>query len=130
MYLLLTHDMSFTKSKCSKPKVMSNIIYPKFLCRICAKDVHNKDKFVQCDLCELSIHIKCNNLSYLNYRHLQNSDKSWYCIECCSTIFPFNSALSNKGFQACCTSTDSNIMQWKDLESDHNNSILLKSSPI
>ena len=109
---------------------MSNIIYPKFSCRICAKDVHNKDKSVQCSLCELWIHIKCNNLSYLDYRYLQNCDKSWYCLECCSTIFPFISALSKKGFQAFCASTESNIMQWKDLESDHNSSLLLKPSPI
>ena len=69
------------------------------------------------DLCEHWIHIKCNNLNYLDYRYLQNCDESWYCIECCSTIFPFNS-LSSKKFLACCTNTDSNIIQWKDLEND------------
>ena len=45
---------------------------PKFPCRICTKNVHEKDKAVQCDLCELWIHIKCNNLNYLDYRYLQN----------------------------------------------------------
>ena len=39
---------------------MCNINHPKFPCRICAKNVHDKDKAVQCDLCELCIHIKCN----------------------------------------------------------------------
>ena len=68
------------------------------------------DKAVQCDLCELCIHIKCNNLNYLDYRYLQNCDESWYCIECCSTIFPFNSLSSNKKILACCTSTDNNII--------------------
>ena len=72
--------------------------------------------------------LKCNHLNYLDYRYLQNYDESWYCIECCSTIFPFNSLSSNKNFLACCTNTDSNITQWKDLENDHNSSLSLKPS--
>ena len=98
---------------------MCNINHPKFPCRICAKNVHDKDKAVQCDLCELWIHNKCNKLNYLDYRYLQNCDESWYCIDCCSTIFPFNSLSSNKNFLAFCTNTDSNIIQWKDVENDH-----------
>ena len=71
---------------------MCNISHLKFPCKICAKNVHqDKNKVVQCNLCELWIHIKCNNLNYLDCsRYLQNCDESsWYCIECCSTIFPF-----------------------------------------
>ena len=97
---------------------MCNINHPKFPCRICAKNVHDKDKAVKCDLCKLWIHIKCNNLNYLDYRYLQKSDESWYCIEYCSTIFPFNSSSSNKNFLACCTTTDSDIRQWKNIEND------------
>ena len=96
---------------------------------ICAKNVQDKDKAVQCDLCELWTHIKYNNLNYLDYRYLQNCDESWYCIDCCSTIFPFDFLSSNKNFLACCTNTDSNIPQWKDLENDHDSSLLLKPSP-
>ena len=106
---------------------MCNINHPKFPCKICAKNVQDKDKAVQCDLCELWIHMKCNNL-YLDYRYLQNCNKSWYCIKCCSTIFPFNFLSSSKNFLACCTTTDSNITQLKDLESDHDSSLLLKPS--
>ena len=43
---------------------MCNTNHPKFPCQICAKNVHDKDKAVQCDLCELWIHIKCKNLNY------------------------------------------------------------------
>ena len=107
---------------------MCNINHPKFSCKICAKNVQDKDKAVQCDLCELWIHIKCNKLNYLDYRYLQNCDESWYCIECCSTIFPFNFLSSNKNFLGCCTNTDSNIIQWKNQENDHNSSLSLKSS--
>ena len=107
---------------------MRNIKNPKFLCSICAKNVNGKDKAVQCDLCELWIHIKCNNLNYLDYRYLQNCGESWYCIECCNTIFPFNSPSSNKKCLPCCTNTDSNIIQRKDPENDHASSLSLKPS--
>ena len=61
--------------------------------------------------------------------NLQNCDESWYCIECCSTVFHFNSLSSNKTLLACCTSTVSNIIQWKDIENDHASSLSLKPSP-
>ena len=100
---------------------MCNINQP-----ICAKNTHDKDKAVKCDLCKLWIHIKCNNLNYLDYRYVQNCDESWYRRECCSTIFPFNFLSSNKNFLACCTSTDSDIIQWKDVENNHDRSLSLK----
>ena len=54
---------------------------PNFLAGLqCEKNVSDKDKAVQCDLCELWVHIQCNNLNHLDYRYLQNSNKSWYCI--------------------------------------------------
>ena len=79
-------------------------------------------------LCKLRIHIKCNNLEYLDYRYLQNCDECWYCMECCSTFFPFNSLSSNKIFLPCCTNPDSNITQWKNLENDHKSSLSVKPS--
>ena len=61
----------------------------------------------------------------------KSCDESWYCIDCCSSIFPFNSLSSNKNFLTCCTSpdSDSNFIQLKELENDHNSSLLLKPSP-
>ena len=102
---------------------MCNINHPKFPCKIYAKNVKDKDKAVHCDFCELWNHIKCNNFNYLDYRYLQNCDESWYCIECCSIIFPFNFLFSNKNFLSCCNSSDRNITQWKDLENDHDSSL-------
>ena len=106
----------------------SIIKHPKFPCTICAKNVQDKDKAVQCDLCELWIHIRFNNLNYLDYRYLQNYDESWYCIDCCSTTFLFNSLSSNRNFLACCKNTDSNIIQRKDLKNYRDSSLLLKPS--
>ena len=50
---------------------MCNINYAKFLCRICVKNVYDKDKAAQCDHCELWVHMKCNNRNQLDYRYLQ-----------------------------------------------------------
>ena len=61
-------------------------------------------------------------------RYLQNSNRSWYCIECCSTIFPFTYLSSNKNFLNCCMNTDNNSTHWIDLENDHNSSLSLKPS--
>ena len=44
----------------------------------------------------------------------------------CSTIFPFNFLSSIRNFLACCTNTDKNITQWKDLGNDHNSWLSLK----
>ena len=55
---------------------MCNINHPKFPSKICAKNVQDKYKVLQCDLCEVWIHIKCNNLHYLDYRYLENCDES------------------------------------------------------
>ena len=41
--------------------------------------------------------------------------------------FSCNSLSSNKNFLACCTSTDNDIIQWKDIESDHDSSLSLKT---
>ena len=102
---LFTYRISLLFSK-QKLNFMGNINHPTFLCRICVKNVLDKNKAVQFNLCEMWIHIKCNNLNYLDYRYLKNCDESWYCIECCSTIYTFNSLSINKNFLACCTNTD------------------------
>ena len=39
-----------------------------------------------------------------------------------------NSLSSNSNFLACCSNTDNNITQWKDLENDRGSSLLLKPS--
>ena len=92
------------------------------------KNVSDKDKAVQYDLCELCAHIKCKNLNYSDNKHLQKSKESSYCIECCSPIFPFSSLSSNKNFLARCTNTDNNSIHWIDLENGHSSSLSLKPS--
>ena len=102
----------------NKTNFTCKVNYPNLPCRIYIKNEHDKNKDVQCDIWEFSILIKCSNLNYLDYKYLQNYDESWYCIECCSTIFPFNVLSSNKNFLSSCSSSDidSNFMQLRELK--------------
>ena len=58
-------DFTYILSE-QKLTILCNINHPKFPCKICAKNVQDKDKAVQCNVCELWIHIKCNNVNYLD----------------------------------------------------------------
>ena len=69
----------------------------RFTCKICENDVIDCDQSIQCNLSNFWVHIKCNNLTYIDYKFLQKSNDPWFCISCCSDIFPFNS-LKNKTF--------------------------------
>ena len=67
----------------------------KFPYRICIKYVNDNDHAIQCDICNLWVHIKCNNLNYVDYKCFQGNNDSWYYISCSSSVFPFN-CLNNK----------------------------------
>ena len=81
------------------------------------------DQAIQCNLCDSWVHIKCNVLNYINYKFLQNSNDPWFCISCCSEIFPFN-ILKNKNFIS--TFYDNNSKS-KNID-DKNSCLLLKRS--
>lgn len=70
----------------------------KFPCKVCGKKVYNTNWATQCDYFDYWIHINFNNLDYIHYKFLQISNDSWYCILCCSQIFPFNSMKTIKTF--------------------------------
>ena len=95
----------------------------KFPCKICENNVTNCDQAIQCDLCDSWVHIKCNDLNYIDYKFLQNSNDPWFCISCCSKIFPFNT-VKNKNFIS--NFYDSNSKS-KNID-DKNSSLLLKPS--
>ena len=59
----------------------------KFPCKICKNNVTNSDQTIQCDLWDSWVHIKCNDL---------NSNDLWFCISCCSKIFPFSTVKNKK----------------------------------
>ena len=73
----------------------SNIVF--LSCNICEKSVSDKDDAIQCDICQAWIHLKCNKLNHIDYKYLQGSSDPWFCLYCCSSIFPFG-FLTNKDF--------------------------------
>ena len=72
----------------------SNIAFPSKICNI---NINNKDRAVQCDICQFWIHIKCNKLNHIDYKYLQGSNDPWYCSSCCDEILPFGTS-TNKNF--------------------------------
>ena len=72
----------------------------KFPCKICENNVTNCDQAIQCDLCDSWVHIKCNDLNYIDYKFLPNSNDSLFFISCSSEILSFNSVKNNKNFKS------------------------------
>ena len=80
----------------------NNINNPKFFCRHFAKNVNDKDKAVQCDLCEDWLYVKCNNLENIFFSKdydidemhnfgIPNKNKSM-------SLFHINACSLNKNF--------------------------------
>ena len=54
----------------------------KYPCGICYKSVKSNHKAVQCDACDLWVHIGCNGTSEDEYELLKNCDDPWVCLVC------------------------------------------------
>ena len=52
-----------------------------FPCRICVKAICDKEDFIFCDKCNLCVHIKCNNLNYVDYKYLSGNGDTWFCLK-------------------------------------------------
>ena len=59
-----------------------------FPCVFVLKMLPKKHRAVCCDICNLWVHIKCNNITEYCYGKLQN-DKESYCKICIKIIVPF-----------------------------------------
>ena len=53
------------------------------------------------------MHLKCNNLNFVDDQIIKNSNNSWFCLQCPNNVFPFTnithkkleSIFSNKEYQ-------------------------------
>ena len=84
-----------------RPKPRSCVKFP---CGICNKSVKNNHKAIQCDSCDLWIHIGCNDILGTEYERLKTDDDPWYCLLC---VLKYN--LDNVPFTRCDNSELSNI---------------------
>mgnify|MGYP001800302001 FL=1 len=63
----------------------------RFPCGICSKVVKKNHKAVQCDTCNLWIHIKCNRIDKFTHESLKDEpEHAWYCISCIKSSLPFS----------------------------------------
>ena len=88
------------KSQCSKQKLTSCIILiiPNFLTRFVQKISMTKIKLFSVTSVNFGFILNVITLIIQITDIFQNCDESWNYIECCSTIFPFNSLSCNKNF--------------------------------
>ena len=92
---------------------------------LCTKVIRDNDNSIYCDKCNLWGHIKCNNLSFIDYQYLNGNDDSWFCLKYNSELFPFGT-LSNKSFKQYINSSN---IQNKDNDNDNSSNLVLKPPP-
>ena len=95
----------------------------KFPCKICTRSVAKNHRAINCDICHQWVHIKCNYLSDSTYKHLMESNETWFCIICSKELFPFSNitnmdlhlTLQGKHFSINSSPNDLNIDPSKQL---------------
>ena len=62
-------------------------------CGICHKKILARGKSIFCNHCKFWVHIRCNDISYSEYKELQKEpdDVPWFCLNCTADMFPFGS---------------------------------------
>ena len=63
------------------------------LCNVCEKPVTVRNS-ISCFHCKNDIHLKCNDLNYVDSQIIKKLNKFWCCSVCCKEIFPFT-AINN-----------------------------------
>ena len=63
------------------------------------KAVTNSHHVIQCDNCNIWVHIKCNKINTQTYKFLQKSSAAWYCIKCSEEIYPFSNISNEELFE-------------------------------
>ena len=64
-------------------------------CGLCEKPINHRSS-IKCSLRQTIIHLKCNDINYVDGLYLKNSNISWYCQACCANIFLFTNINSYK----------------------------------
>ncbi|XP_055995545.1 uncharacterized protein LOC125668382 isoform X2 [Ostrea edulis] len=67
----------------------------RFPCSTCRKPVKSNQKAIQCDFCELWVHLKCTNLDHAAYMSLGKSEDYFYCNLCESRLPNFTDSFFN-----------------------------------
>ena len=98
---------------------------PDFPCSVCHKSIGDKENSIFCDLCKLWVHIKCNNLNYVDYQYLSGCSDPWYCLNCNSEIY----ALGNLNKQNSMLFIKENLTDSLKLDNMNSTSTLVLKQP-
>ena len=93
-------------------------------CSICVKAIGDKEGSIYWDKCNLWVHIKCDNLNYIDYEHLSGNSEPWFCLKCNSQLFPFGTLDNKKFMQLILNSSNMN----NDYKTEFTN-LVLKPPP-
>ena len=96
-----------------------------FPCSICNKTIGDNDDSIYCDKYILWMHVKCNNLNFIDYQYLNGNDDPRPCLKYNSELLPFG-ALNNETFNQYINSSN---IQNKDNDEDNSSNLVLKPPP-
>ena len=98
---------------------------PQFPCSVCHRSIGDIENSIFCDLCKLWVHIKCNNLNYIDYQYLSGGSDPWYCLTSNSEIY----ALGNLSKQSFISFIRENLNDSLKLDNMNSTSTLVLKQP-
>ena len=81
-------------------------------CSTCNKTVSHRNS-ITCAQCFKPIHLKCNNLNFVDGQLIKNSDSSWFCLYYSNKIFPFTN-ITNKKLQSVFSNEEYHVDDYID----------------
>ena len=81
-------------------------------CNTCSKTVSHRNSII-CAQCFKPIHLKCNNLNFVDGQLIKNSNSSWFCLHCSNNIFPFTN-ITNKKLQSVFSNEEYHVDDYID----------------
>ena len=93
-------------------------------CKLCPENFSDNDHAIFSAFCQTWIHIKYDNLDYMDYKYLQGCDETWHCPSCTNTLFPFVN-LNNLNFLTFTGDNNTISNETKNL----NSSLVLEPPP-
>ena len=100
----------------------SNIVFP---CKIYNTNIKDTDSAAQYVICQFWIHMKGNNLNHIDYKYLQGSNDSWFCISYYNEIFSFGTLANNNLFMMMVNSSLTTVKN-SDANNINSTSLALK----
>ena len=91
-------------------------------CNTCNKTVSHRNSII-CAQCFKPMHLKCNNLIFVNGQFIKNSNSSWFCLHCSNNIFPFTN-ITNKNLQSVFSNEEYHVDDY--IDNSTNTRLILK----